>query len=86
MKEDYLDNNEIPKEELEQYKVTTGTLFKKHFAFAEVAKNDFAAEQLDTLDIAEKNFNADIDNKDLLKTFVATACTVRDKLKTKYAD
>ena len=51
-----------------------------------MAKNDFAAEQLDTLEIAEKNFNADLDNKDLLKTFLATAESVKDKLKSKYAD
>ena len=51
-----------------------------------MARNDFAAEALEELEIAEKNFNADIDNKDLLKNFVKTAEGVRKKLKEKYAD
>lgn len=86
MKDDLMENDGMAKEDFDRVKVSTGSLFKKHFSFPEVSKNDFAAEQLDTLEIAEKNFNADLDNKDLLKTFLATAASVKDKLKSKYAD
>ena len=61
-----MENENISKEELDKYKVTTDKLFKSHFTFPEVAKNDFAAEQLESLEVAARNFNADLDNKDLL--------------------
>merc|ERR1711937_532699 len=80
------ENENIPKEELDKYKVSTDKLYKQHFTFPEVAKNDYAAEQLASLEVAERNFNADLDNKDLLKTFVKTAETVKDNLKVKYGD
>ena len=86
MKDELMENDGMAKEDFDRVKVSTGSLYKKHFSFPEVSRNDFAAEQLDTLEIAEKNFNADLDNKDLLKTFLATAASVKDKLKSKYAD
>ena len=61
-------------------------LFKKQFAFPEVAKNDFSTELFDELEIAEKNFNANMDNSDLLATFVDTANKVKTQLKDKYSD
>jgi hypothetical protein len=45
-----------------------------------VARNDYAAEQLDELEIAEKNFNANMDNKDLLENFLNTAASVKKNL------
>ena len=55
---------------MDKIKVSTDKLYKDHFTFPEVAKNDFASEQLESLEVAERNFNADLENKDLLKTFV----------------
>jgi len=54
--------------------------------FPEVAKNDFASELFDELEIAEKNFNANMDNEDLYKSFVQTCEKVKDTLKNKYGD
>lgn len=66
--------------------VTSLKEFKKHFSFPEVARNDFSTEKLEDLEIAEKNFNADLDNGDLLKTFINTGIQVRKALKDKYGD
>ena len=76
----------MAKEELDKVKVSSRALFQKGFAFAEVARNDYAAGQLDELEIAEKNFNANMDNKDLLDSFLGTATTVKKNLQSKYAD
>jgi len=43
-----------------------------------VAKNDFSAGLFDELEIAERNFNSNLDNNDLFKTFVETADKVKD--------
>ena len=51
-----------------------------------MARNDYAAEQLDELEIAEKNFNANMDNKDLLENFLNTAASVKKNLQSKYQD
>ena len=63
MRDDLIDNENVPKDELDKVHVGTHKLFKSHFSFPEVAKNDFSADQLDSLEIAEKNFNADLDDK-----------------------
>ena len=86
MKTDLLENEAVPKEELDKTKIGTKALYQKGFQFAEVARNDYAAEQLDELEIAEKNFNANMDNKDLLDSFLATAATVKKNLQSKYQD
>jgi hypothetical protein len=41
---------------------------------------------LEELEIAEKNFNSNLDNTDLLGTFLKTASTVKNNLQSKYAD
>jgi len=71
---------------LEKTKVSTVEIYKKNFSFPEVARNDFAAEKLEELEIAEKNFNSNIDNKELLKNFILTAQGVKKSLKEKYGD
>ena len=70
IKTDLIDNDHVPKDQLDKLKVNTNSLFKKGFSFPEVAKNDFATELFDELEISEKNFNANLDNDDLYKTFV----------------
>lgn len=86
MKTELIENDNVAKEELDKVKVSSRALFQKGFAFAEVARNDYAAGQLDELEIAEKNFNANMDNKDLLDNFLGTATTVKKNLQSKYAD
>ena len=68
-----IDNENVSKDELDKVKITTNKIFKKAFQFSEVARNDYASEQLEELEIAEKNFNANLDNADLLKNFIETA-------------
>jgi len=86
MKTNLLESESVPKEELDKTKIATRALYQKAFSFAEVARNDYAAEQLDELEIAEKNFNANMDNKDLLESFLATAAAVKKNLQSKYQD
>ena len=51
-----------------------------------MAKNDFATELFDELEIAEKNLNSNLDNVDLFNAFQETAEKVKKSLKDKYAD
>lgn len=86
MRTNLIENENVPKEDLDKVKIDTKNLFQKGFQFAEVARNDYAAEQLEELEIAEKNFNSNLDNVDLLGTFLNTATTVKKNLMTKYQD
>jgi hypothetical protein len=70
IKTDLIENDHVPKDNLDKLKVNTNALYKKGFSFPEVAKNDFATELFDELEISEKNFNANMDNDDLYKSFV----------------
>ena len=86
MKTNLIENENVAKEELDKVKISTRALYQKGFQFAEVARNDYAAEQLDELEIAEKNFNANRDNKDLLDNFLNTVSSVKKNLQSKYQD
>lgn len=86
LKEDLIENDHVPKESLDKLKVNTNSLYKKGFSFPEVAKNDFATELFDELEIAEKNFNANMDNVDLFNTFAQTCEKVKNTLQNKYGD
>jgi len=70
LKTDLVENDHVNKDNLDKLKVNTNSLYKKGFSFPEVAKNDFATNLFDELEIAEKNFNANLDNDDLYKSFV----------------
>lgn len=52
IKTDLIENLQVPEDDLAKIKVTTSDVFKKGFQFPEVAKNDFAAELFDELEIA----------------------------------
>lgn len=54
-------------------KADTKQLFAKSFKFDDTARNDYAVDQLNTLDIAQQNLNANPDNRRLVGQFVATA-------------
>jgi len=86
LKTDLVENDHVPRDQLDKLRVNTNSLYKKGFMFPEVAKNDFASELFDELEIAEKNFNANMDNDDLFKAFVQTCEKVKDTLKNKYGD
>ena len=43
-KTNLIENDNVPREDLDKIRVTTDELYKKHFTFPEVAKNDFASE------------------------------------------
>ena len=84
LKQDLIDNENVDQEELDKVRVTTTKIYKKNFALPEVAHNDYASEQLEELEIAEKNLNANMDNADLLKKFIVVTFEVKKKLKEKY--
>ena len=44
MKTNLIENENVPKEELDKIKISTRALYQKGFSFAEVARNDYAAE------------------------------------------
>lgn len=85
VKEQLVDLNESASS-LEKIKITSVEELKKGFTFAEVAKNDYATEVLDELEIAQNNLNANLDNVDLFNTFVDVAESAKKKLKSKYGD
>lgn len=86
LKTDLIENDNVPREQVDKLKVNTNSLYHNGFSFPEVAKNDFASELFDELEIAEKNFNANMDNIDLYKAFIQTCDKVKDTLKNKYGD
>jgi hypothetical protein len=69
IKTDLIENDNQNREELDKIKITTNEIYKKGFEFPEVAKNDFATDLFDELEIAEKNLNSNLENVDLFNTF-----------------
>ena len=65
-------------------KANTKQLYAKGFKFEDTARNDYAVDQLNTLDIAQTNLNANADNRRLLGQFIATAQQTAQNLKAKY--
>lgn len=62
----------------------TVEVFKKGFAFPQIALNDFAREQLDVLSEAEKKLTKKLDDQQVLSEFLVTANVVAEKLQSKY--
>jgi hypothetical protein len=67
-------------------KVHAGDIYKKSFTFPQIAHNDFAVEQFETLSIAEANLNNDPSNENSYLAFVKTADDVAQNLKERYKD
>ena len=67
-----------------QAKLQTVKLFKNQFAFPQIALNDFAVEQLEVLEEAEKKLQSHLNDPNALGQFMATAGQVAEKLKHKY--
>ena len=61
-------------------KVDSRKIFENQFAFAEVAKNDYAIAQLENLETAQINLNNNSDNKILLDRFIQTAQDTAENL------
>lgn len=61
-------------------KIHSSDVYKKSFTFPQIAHNDYAVEQLESLSIAEQNLNKDPSNDTLFDNFVATANDVANNL------
>ena len=85
LKQELLDLN-VSQDELDKVKINTSQIYRKNFSFPEIAKNDFASDLIEQLEISEKNLNSNLDNVDLYNNFVETCDDVKKKLKEKYAD
>jgi hypothetical protein len=65
-------------------KVHTSDVYRKSFTFPQIANNDYAQEQFDTLNIAEQNLQKDPQSVQLLDNFMKTADEVAVNLKERY--
>lgn len=73
-------NEELP------MKVHALDIYKKSFTFPQIAHNDYAVEQFESLAAAEQNLNTDPTNSDTFDAFVRTADDVANNLKDRYKD
>jgi hypothetical protein len=69
-----------------QMRVHAGDIYKKSFTFPQIAHNDYAVEQFETLGIAEQNLNNDPTNDQAYEAFVKTADDVALNLKERYKE
>lgn len=69
-----------------QLHVHSGDIYKKSFTFPQIAHNDYAVEQFETLAIAESNLNNDPANEQMFDAFVKTADDVALNLKERYKE
>jgi len=69
-----------------EIKVHTMDIYKKSFTFPQIAHNDYAVEQFDTLASAEQNLNADPQNESQMEAFLRTADEVAGNLKDRYKE
>lgn len=67
-------------------KIHSSDVYKKSFTFPQIAHNDFAIEQLESLSIAEQNLNKDPSNDTLFENFVSTANDVAQHLTERYKE
>lgn len=60
--------------------------YKKSFTFPQIAHNDYAVEQFETLSVAEQNLNNDPSNDTQYENFIKVANDVASNLKERYKD
>ena len=70
----------------ESVKVHASEVYKKSFTFPQIAHNDYAVEQFETLNIAEQNLSNDPSSDTLMENFLKTADEVASNLKDRYHD
>lgn len=67
-------------------KVHTMDIYKKSFTFPQIAHNDYAVEQFDSLSAAEQNLNNDPSNETQMDNFLKSADDVANNLKDRYKE
>ena len=53
--------------------MNTKDVYKKQFTMAEIAKNDYAVDQLNEMEAAQANLNMDVGNEKLYGKFILAA-------------
>jgi len=66
--------------------VHASDVYKKSFTFPQIAHNDYAVEQLESLSIAEQNLDKDVTNDTLMENFLKTADEVAHNLSERYKE
>jgi hypothetical protein len=66
--------------------VHTNDIYKKSFTFPQIANNDYAVEQFETLAVAEDNLDKDPSNESVMENFLKVADEVAGSLKERYKD
>lgn len=66
--------------------VHTVDIYKKSFTFPQIAHNDYAVEQFESLSVAEQNLNNDPTNETQYDNFIKAANDVASNLKERYKD
>jgi len=61
-------------------------VYKKSFTFPQIAHNDYAVEQFESLSVAESNLNNDPTNDSQMEAFIRSANDVASNLKERYKD
>jgi len=67
-------------------KVDTLGIYKKSFTFPQIANNDYAIEQFETLAIAEANLNNELGNTDTYEAFISQANSIAHNLTERYKE
>jgi len=67
-------------------KVHTMDVYKKSFTFPQIAHNDYAVEQFESLAVVEQNLNNDPTSDNSFDNFIKTADEVANNLKDRYKD
>lgn len=68
------------------FKVKTVNVYKKQFTFPQIANNDYAVEQFETLAIAEQNLNNDLGSDIGMNNFLKAADEVAHNLTERYKE
>jgi len=61
-------------------------LYEKQFTFPELAHNEYAVSQLQALEVAQGDLNADPDSKVLFNRFLQAADTTATNLQQRYPE
>jgi flagellar biosynthesis GTPase FlhF len=68
------------------FKVHTNDIYKKSFTFPQIAHNDYAVDQFESLAVAEQNLNGDPSSDNQFDQFLKAADEVASNLKDRYKD
>ena len=68
------------------FKVHTNDIYKKSFTFPQIAHNDYAVDQFESLAVAEQNLNSDPASENQFDQFLKASDEVASNLKDRYKD